>query len=48
LRLDVLISETVEELEWLGVPRAPFEALCAELGFNSMLTLPHRWLGEDA
>ena len=48
LRLDVPISETVEELEWLGVPRAPYKALCAELGFDSMLTLPHRWLGEDA
>ena len=46
LRLDVPISESVEDLEWRGVPRKPFEELCAQLGFKSMLSLPHRWLGE--
>lgn len=46
LRLDVPITESLGDLEWLGVPRKPFEELCARLGFKSMLSLPHRWLGE--
>ena len=46
LRLDVPITESLGDLEWLGVPRKPFEELCASLGFKSMLSLPHRWLGE--
>lgn len=46
LRLDVPISEGVDDLEWQGVPRHTFEKLCAQLGFKSMLSLPHRWLGE--
>lgn len=46
LRLDVPTSEKVDDLEWQGVPRDVFEGLCAEFGFRSMLSLPHRWLGE--
>ena len=46
LRLDVPISEGVNDLEWRGVPRGEFEELCAQLGFKRMLSLPHRWLGE--
>lgn len=46
LRLDVPITESLGDLEWLGVPRKPFEELCGRLGFKSMLSLPHRWLGE--
>ena len=46
LRLDVPITESLGDLEWQGVPRKPFEELCGRLGFKSMLSLPHRWLGE--
>ncbi len=34
---------TVDELAWAGVPREPFEALCAELGFDSIPGRVHRW-----
>ena len=43
LRLDAPISERLEDLEWRGVQRAPFNALCAELGFGRLADLPHRW-----
>ena len=43
LRLDVPISERLEDLEWRGVQRAPFNALCAELGLGRLADLPHRW-----
>jgi hypothetical protein len=33
----------VDDLEWQGVPRAPFEALCAALGFESIPGRVHRW-----
>ena len=43
LRLDAPISERLEDLEWRGVQRAPFNALCAELGLGRLADLPHRW-----
>ena len=46
LRLDVPIAESLEDLEWRGVPRQEFEALCEELGFQRLAQLPHRWAGE--
>jgi 5'-3' exonuclease len=33
----------VDDLAWRGVPRAPFQALCAELGFESIPARVHRW-----
>ena len=36
LRLDVPLSEQLEDLAWRGVPRAEFEALCDELGFTRL------------
>jgi hypothetical protein len=33
----------VADLEWHGVPRAPFETLCAALGFESIPGRVHRW-----
>jgi 5'-3' exonuclease len=33
----------VDDLAWGGVPRAPFQALCAELGFESIPARVHRW-----
>jgi hypothetical protein len=34
---------TPDDLAWRGVPRAPFEDLCRELGFNSIPGRIHRW-----
>ena len=46
LRLDVPITESLDQLRWEGVPRQEYQALCAELGFDGMINLPHRWAGE--
>ncbi len=43
LRLDAPISERLADLEWRGIQRAPFNALCAELGLGRLADLPHRW-----
>jgi hypothetical protein len=34
---------TVDDLAWGGVPREPFELLCARLGFESIPGRVHRW-----
>lgn len=46
LRLDVPIAESIDDLEWQGVPRGRFEGFCERLSFESMLSLPHKWVGE--
>ena len=46
LRPDVPITESLDQLRWEGVPRQEYQALCAELGFDGMINLPHRWAGE--
>jgi len=46
LRLDVPLAETLEQLRWEGVPKLKYQALCAELGFESLMHLPSRWTGE--
>ncbi len=43
LRRDVPLKESLADLEWMGVRRADFEALCEELGFTDVLARPHRW-----
>ncbi|HET9204047.1 MAG TPA: 5'-3' exonuclease H3TH domain-containing protein [Acidimicrobiia bacterium] len=43
LRLDVPIEETLDDLEWKGVPRARFEAFCASVGFDPDAIRVHRW-----
>ncbi len=43
LRRDVPLAESLEDLRWRGVPRAPFLALCDELGLERMRERPHRW-----
>jgi 5'-3' exonuclease len=43
LNLDADAPGSVDDLAWSGVPRAPFEALCAELGFESIPDRVHRW-----
>jgi 5'-3' exonuclease len=37
LRLDVPLPDSLEDLHWRGVPRARFEAWCAELGARALL-----------
>jgi 5'-3' exonuclease len=43
LGLDADAPGSVDDLAWDGVPRGPFEALCAELGFESIPGRVHRW-----
>ncbi len=44
LRRDAPIAQTFADLEWLGVPREPWQALCEELGLGELRSRPHRWL----
>ena len=46
LRLDVPLPETLEQLEWCGVPRQDFQEICWELGFDRLMDMPHRWAAE--
>lgn len=43
LRLDVPLAEELEDLEWRGVRRKEFQALCAELGIADMGVRDHEW-----
>jgi 5'-3' exonuclease len=43
LRLDVPIDESLADLEWMGVPRARFEAFCTSVGFDPESIRVHRW-----
>ena len=43
LRLDVPLSESLDQLRWLGVPRHDYESMCAELGLSALRGLPRRW-----
>ncbi len=43
LRRDVPILAAVADVEWGGVRRGEYEALCEELGFGRLASTPHRW-----
>jgi 5'-3' exonuclease len=43
LNADAAIDEQLDDLEWRGVPREEFTALCAELGFETVGSRVHRW-----
>jgi 5'-3' exonuclease len=44
LKRDSAISTpSLDDLEWRGVPRATFVALCEELGFDTVRERVHRW-----
>jgi 5'-3' exonuclease len=43
LKTDAAISGDLDALEWKGVPRATFLALCDELGFETVRERVHRW-----
>ena len=42
-RDSVLATDSLDDLEWRGVPRATFVALCEELGFDTVRERVHRW-----
>lgn len=46
LRRDVPLSETLEQLEWKGAPKAQWRAWCAEVGSESLLDKPTRFYGD--
>ncbi|HEX2659467.1 MAG TPA: 5'-3' exonuclease H3TH domain-containing protein [Polyangia bacterium] len=37
------VSTSLDELRFQGVPRAPFEAWCAEVGSTTLANIPRRW-----
>jgi hypothetical protein len=39
----VPLAETLDDLRFLGVPRARFEAWCDALGVTTLRTAPKRW-----
>jgi 5'-3' exonuclease len=43
LNADAQIGEGLDDLEWRGVEREAFVALCAELGFETVGSRVHRW-----
>ena len=43
LRLDVPISANPRDLQWEGVRRGEYQALCDDLGFGRLSGTPHRW-----
>ena len=43
LRRDVPINATTADVEWSGVRRGEYEALCEELGFGRLASQPLRW-----
>ncbi len=46
LRLDVPLSEDLDQLQWRGVPKQAFQSLCDELGFARLSEQPSRWADE--
>ena len=46
LRVDVPLKEELGDLEWKGVNRDRYRALCEDLGFANLAERPHRWHGE--
>jgi len=43
LRLDVPLTESLEDLEWRGARQTEFVALCDKLGFSRLASAPQRW-----
>ena len=43
LRLDVPITETLDDLEWVGANESAYKTLCQELGFGRISETPTRW-----
>ena len=47
LRTNVPLDASPSGLEWKGVNRASYEALCEELGFGRLASLPNIWSDEN-
>lgn len=43
LRTNVPIDASLAALEWKGVDREKYQALCEDLGFGRLASLPHKW-----
>jgi 5'-3' exonuclease len=43
LRTDAPLAETLADLEWRGVRRPQYEALCRRLGFGELAARPTQW-----
>ncbi len=43
LRTDVPLAEELDDLEWGGVMREPYELLCTALGLDRLMKRPTRW-----
>lgn len=43
LRRDVPLPETLDDLEWHGVKKDEFLALCERFGFDDLRSRPHKW-----
>ena len=43
LRLDVPLTESLEDLKWKGARSSEYKILCSELGFQRLATVPSRW-----
>ncbi len=48
LRTDVPLDASVGSLEWKGVVKEDYLALCEELAFTRLTDLPHRWAPASA
>ena len=44
LRLDVPLTESLDDLEWRGAHRTAFSNICDELGFTQLRSVPTRWV----
>ena len=47
LNSDAAVDGDLDSLEWRGVPRTEFLALCDELGFETVGSRVHRWRDGD-
>ena len=43
LRLDVPLTESLDDLEWQGARQSAFSNLCDDLGFGQLRSAPTRW-----
>ena len=43
LRLDVPLTESLEDLKWKGARSSEYNILCSELGFQTLATAPSQW-----
>lgn len=44
LRLDVPLNEELADMEWRGVPEAPFRTFCERMGFDADAIRVDRWM----